>query len=216
MLDEYYQLFTHPMLFYVVKGTIILSFISVYMANIRDIHLDLLKSNYNEKNYIYYKKNFELCVWALWQFAVCLFLVLINHFIKLARIFHVLFILILSSLFMILIPSIQEHYNILVGFANCITYYYLMITYLYFSELTLTKLRNASTSLLYLFISLSLLIQIFLVKSMVNIYIFTTVIFNCFLLIGFGLYEFFLLTVDTKNLGLHELELMILRKEKLT
>jgi len=117
---------------------------------------------------------------------------------------------------MILIPSIQEHYNILVGFANCITYYYLMITYLYFSELTLTKLRNASTSLLYLFISLSLLIQIFLVKSMVNIYIFTTVIFNCFLLIGFGLYEFFLLTVDTKNLGLHELELMILRKEKLT
>lgn len=211
--EDYGVLFSAPTMLNIIKALLLVSFISVFIANVRDIHFDLMSQHNDVRSYIYFQKNFQLFLWGFCQCLLCIAFSLLYHFVNIKRFYFILIILILCSMFMILIPSIHVHLNILIGFANSLFYFYFLLTYLYFSETTLTKVRNATTSFILIVSSIAFLIQLFVVRALIQSYLYSTIIANCILLIGFGFFEYFLNKEETRNSGLHEIEVELLRNK---
>ena len=213
--EDYLILFGTPQFLMIIfKGVALIALITTFLSNVNFIHLDLLQSNFKDMNYVYHLKDYGLLLWGFWQFLVCASLCVLYHFLKIIRFFLVLLIIVPISVFLILMSSVQIHYNIYIGFFNSIFYFYYLITYLYFTEFTITRLRNATTSVFYFTVAMTLLVQIFVVREMKRTYIFTGIIYDCFLIIVFILFEFFLIKMETKDLGLHEIEKYILGLKK--
>ena len=80
---------------------------------------------------------------------------------------------------------------------------------MYFSTYITTQLRNSMTSLLYITLSISFILQSVLLNSMKNYTLFGYLNFGVAIILGF--LEYFVLGKDTKDLKLQEIEISLLR-----
>jgi hypothetical protein len=210
IMRGFYSLFTKEFGKNTFKAILFVGLSTMFISNVKDSYPFGSKINH------FSGKGHEIMTYYLTQFLLINFIIILYHvFDRIKTIYYAVFSLLLCISLMIILLVLRDSFIAILSVYEAIATFYFMLSYLYFSELITTKLRNVMTSVLHITVCLTSIIQLQTVDAWNSLDPYSSVYIN--ILIGLALiaFEIFLKNEeDPRQMNLQEIDFAILQKHK--